>query len=190
MCPRGDDPVTIHQNYREIGLNVTRLSKEDLTGDIGIVFFGEISYISLTDPSNTSCAVSLSISPQIGKVLCSYSVVNSYTHHIAIQFLEWPTYSNEINLNNGNPLITDFFCDASQASDDVECYFSDIQNIDIQGIDYIQLFLSSIHSHPFFIPFFRKCLLCQPGRLRLYNRNLRMLDGLHGTSMYKPIICV
>jgi hypothetical protein len=133
MCPKGDDPITNHQNYREIGVNITRLSLGDLTGEIGIVFFGEISYISLSDPSNSTCVVSLEGSSQIGGASCVYVVENSHYHQIYIQFIEWPEYTNEVNMNDGNPSINDFFCDISQTSSDVQCRFTDIENSNLIG---------------------------------------------------------
>lgn len=137
MCPKGDDPVTINQNYRQIRISVDN-SDLNYTGQIGIKFFGEISYLSLVNSTNTSCKDSLEASYQIGQVLCHHVVTESTTatQTFDVTFLSWPIYSVDNNLfedNNGNPSLTDFYCDVSLAAASTSCTLSDIETADIRG---------------------------------------------------------
>lgn len=136
MCPKGDDPVTINQNYRQIQIVVNDPTNTSLTGDIGIKFMGEISYISLTDPSNSTCTDSLETSGEIGTVSCYYITHNDSHYTIDVTFFDWPMFSLGNNLydeNNGNPAITDFYCDVTQAKNETECILLDVETRDIRG---------------------------------------------------------
>jgi len=131
MCPKGDDPVTENQNYREFSLDVYGT----LTGKIGLKFMGVTSYISLASPSSTNCYTGLQSTGVFGSFSCVYSDVSSSHYKFTITIYAWPTMPKENNLHShdGNPPITDFYCDISQTSADVYCLFNDIQNYNIRG---------------------------------------------------------
>jgi len=145
MCPKGDDPWTTEQNNRAIGLIVKSTNTSvPLDGFIGIKLYGSTSYIPLSSPSNTKCQESLQNSTQIGTVECNYTVISSFEHIIGIIFTSWPTYNlpdNNIFTNNGNPDITDFFCDislintihANKHNSTLICHFYNIQTHNIKG---------------------------------------------------------
>ena len=49
LCPKGDDPLTVNQNYRQIQLSIhTHVS----SGEIGLEYAGQTSYLSLSNPGN------------------------------------------------------------------------------------------------------------------------------------------
>jgi hypothetical protein len=132
MCPKGDDPLTLNQNNRQVLLTVTASA---FAGSLGIEFKGETSFISLTNPSDSNCVAGLKTSGKIGIVGCEYTVVSGTEITFKITFYSWPTYSKENNLHshNGNPLITDFYCDNTLSTNPVSCLFSDVQNTNIKG---------------------------------------------------------
>ena len=145
MCPKGDDPWTTEQNNREIGLVITSTNNSNpLDGLLGIKLYGVTTFISLTEASDTSCQEGLQNSSQIGTVECNYTVVSAFEHHITVVFTSWPIYNipdNNIFISSGNPDITDFYCDVSQASvpesqhnSTFICNFYDIQTANIKGM--------------------------------------------------------
>lgn len=145
MCPKGDDPWTTEQNNRAIGLIITSSNTSvPLDGFIGIKLYGSTSFIPLTSPSNTKCKESLQNSSQIGTVECNYTVVSSLKHIIDITFTSWPMYNlpdNNIFVNNGNPDLTEFYCDISlinslnikHHNSTITCHFYNIQSHNIKG---------------------------------------------------------
>lgn len=137
MCPKADDPFTVDQNDRAILLVVKSNNSVPLQGLLGIKLYGSTSYISLSVPSNSHCQAQLESSDQIGTALCNHTVVSDFEHSINVTFTSWPSYTpdNNIYVNDGNPLITDFFCDASLAvnTEGTLCFFSDLQKDDIKG---------------------------------------------------------
>jgi len=137
MCPKADDPFTVDQNDRAIQLIVKSNNSVPLQGLLGIKLYGSITYISLATPSDSDCQVQLESSDQIETAVCNHTVVSDYEHSINVTFTSWPSYTpdNNIYVNDGNPLVTDFFCDVSLAvnTEGTLCFFSDIQNSDIKG---------------------------------------------------------
>ena len=136
MCPKGDDPWTNEQNDRTIKLHViSNISNVPLSGVLGIQLYGVTSYISLSQPTDVNCVEGLQNSTQIGTVACNYTVITGSEQTVVIQFLTWPEYTpdNNIFINNGNPSIDEFYCDVSQSSAGVLCYFTDVINYNIKG---------------------------------------------------------
>lgn len=135
MCPKGDDPLTTSQNNRQIAIVVNNTDNVALSGTLGIEFMGTKAYLSLDNPTNSTCKAALEASAQIGAVECGYTVVTSQRQRMHVTFLDWPAVSSDNNLfaNNGNPSVSDFYCDVSQASEGVECFFIDLVNSNIKG---------------------------------------------------------
>ncbi len=158
MCPKGDDPYTTDQNDREISVDITTTASNPsaanssivLNGTIGIKLYGKTAFISLSSPSNSDCIAALENSPVIGTVLCTQTVLSSEKQRLTITFTSWPTLldsaDNNVYDNNGNPAITDFYCDSSLASTVlstdhsivlpgvVQCNFNDIVSTNIKGL--------------------------------------------------------
>ena len=143
VCPKGDDPWTVGQNNREINLRINSPNNSTLSGQLGIEFYGITSYISLTNTSNSSCEENLQLSSQIGTVSCNYTIISPWEYLLGMAFLTWPTYvpDNNIFINNGNPLIDDFYCDVSLTNTGnlTECHFSDVVNENIKGKRYVNI---------------------------------------------------
>eukprot|EP00603_Paraphysomonas_imperforata_P008316 CAMPEP_0114435894 /NCGR_PEP_ID=MMETSP0103-20121206/13114_1 /TAXON_ID=37642 ORGANISM="Paraphysomonas imperforata, Strain PA2" /NCGR_SAMPLE_ID=MMETSP0103 /ASSEMBLY_ACC=CAM_ASM_000201 /LENGTH=1204 /DNA_ID=CAMNT_0001606031 /DNA_START=167 /DNA_END=3781 /DNA_ORIENTATION=+ len=133
MCPKGDDPYTTGQNLRTISVGVARGLGRSFFGEIGIGFHGEIVYISLDSPSNHHCTASLRASPQFQDVVCDYTFVDTRMV-FQITFNKWPLAPKQNNLytHDGNPPITDFYCDISRADATTTCTFDDIQATNVQ----------------------------------------------------------
>ena len=137
MCPKGDDPWTTDQNDRTIMLQVvSNATGVALGGVLGIELYGQTSFIPLSHPTPARCAQGMQNSSQIGTVSCNYTAITSLEQTVVIQFLTWPEYTpdNNIFINDGNPSIDDFFCDVSQASRGVLCYFTDVINYNVKGM--------------------------------------------------------
>lgn len=135
MCPRGDDPLTVGQNDRSISLTVQSNNSYALGGELGIQLYGSVSYISL-NRSADECAEAMAVSPQIDKVQCNITVVNSQLVNINITFLSWPSIFPNGNLfyNDGNPSLSDFFCDTSRVTHkNADCIFSNLVADNIKG---------------------------------------------------------
>jgi len=146
MCPKGDDPWTTEQNDRSIGLVVTSLNSSiALSGLLGIKLFGETAFVSMSNATDGDCQRRLENSSQIEGVECAYAVESPQEHRLNLTFTAWPTFGipdNNVYANDGNPGITDFFCDISLADLDlpdsvrnatIKCSFFDIQAHDIKG---------------------------------------------------------
>jgi|LauGreStaDraftv2_3_1035109.scaffolds.fasta_scaffold46044_2 hypothetical protein len=144
MCPKGDDPITINQNNRQILLTVSGpTSQLQFTGLLGIVFFGEISVLDINNPSSTDCILKLQSSSYFGTVDCTYTYVSTNQIQYLITFLTWPlnTKENNLHYHDGNPPISEFFCDTSLANTGVQCKFTDLVNSNVKGI-ILNLFLT------------------------------------------------
>lgn len=138
MCPKGDDPLTVNQNYRQLLMTVTTIKN---SGKIGLEFNGKTAYFSLSHPGD--CGNTLSNSGSFGFVGCTYTLTtNSYASYVlytfafTLSFYSWPTFPTDNNLysNNGNPSRYEFFCDITYATDSgTYCTFTDIVTSNIRG---------------------------------------------------------
>jgi len=128
VCPRGDDPLTLNQNIREVLLTVT--SATYAYGVLGIEFHGETIWISLSDPSSKNCTETFRAAKDVfGQVVCTFTRRGNEVQLYNIKFVKWPLYPKENNLyfHNGNPKVTDFLCDITLAKADITCGFTDVQ---------------------------------------------------------------
>lgn len=134
MCPKGDDPLTINQDYREFSLTVYA-GDGYFSGTLGIQFMGSSVTLSLTSPSSAECIQAFENSLLFNYVNCKYSASTSTERLYVITVYSWPTYPRENNLHshNGNPAITNFYCDTSNTNSGVYCVFKDIVNTNIRG---------------------------------------------------------
>jgi len=134
MCPKGDDPMTINQNYRTIMLTVTKTSGS-FSGSLGFEFQGTTSYLPLTSPTAQNCAAALEASPQIGSVGCAVTYPSALTIQFTITFYSWPTNakSNNLHYHDGNPLLREFLCDISRATSDISCAWGDVVSNNVVG---------------------------------------------------------
>ena len=105
--------------------------------------YGSTSYISLSNPSDTNCKEGMQNSSQIGEVECNYTVISPFEHIVDITFTSWPAFipDNNIYANNGNPAITDFYCDISgtRNASAVMCFFTDITSDNLKGKNFYHI---------------------------------------------------
>ena len=133
MCPKADDPITVNQFDRSIGIIVQSHNHSlPLEGSVGITLYGETSFISLSYPSNEDCQYALENSSRIGTVTCNYTVNTVSRREISITFTSWPLYANEIFPNSGNPALSDFEC-VTYSKTSSACELIDIQSTQIKG---------------------------------------------------------
>ena len=146
MCPKGDDPLTINQNYREIQLEITCSGSYAIAGKLGLQFMGETVFIDTTNPSTKDCTTAMSFNGKFGNVGCTLVSSGDFDMIFTMIFYSWPTYPKDNNLysNDGNPSKYDFYCDVSQSSPFTYCKFTDVVSSNIRGtltycIDYPNL---------------------------------------------------
>ena len=137
MCPKADDPITVNQYDRAIGISIQSHNHSmPLEGSVGITLYGETSYISLTYASNENCQYAMQNSSRIGTVICNYTVSTPFQRVIEITFTSWPLISdNNVFSNDGDPNIADFYCDASLSLyPHLNCSFFDIVKDNLKGM--------------------------------------------------------
>ena len=139
MCPKGDDPVTLNQQTRKIMISIQ--SPTSLTGNIGIRFQGQTTFLDLSYPSAHDCKTSFETGAKYSDIECQFNeVVSNKIYNYTIEFIEWPLFPQENNLysHDGNPLIGEFYCDISQegTSQDATCIFSDVVNTNLREYRY------------------------------------------------------
>lgn len=137
LCPKGDDPLTLNQNYRSIRFTV--FNEHQYAEDyVGLQFMGETVLVNVFDLS--ACSNALSNKGPFGTVGCVTSksyASNLYQQVFTLTFYSWPTYprSNNLYSNDGNPLLTAFHCDVSTIKSGLGspyCSFEDIVTTDIR----------------------------------------------------------
>ncbi len=137
MCPKGDDPLTINQNYRALQMEIITGSSYPLSGKLGLTFLGKTTFLDLQYLTSEQCTNTLAFSGKFANLLCTVTRLNSgFRYLVQLVFYSWPTYPKESNLyvNDGNPSKFDFYCDVSQASPIVVCNFEDVEATNIRGV--------------------------------------------------------
>jgi hypothetical protein len=147
MCPKGDDPLTINQNFRKIRLEVH--AGIALTGKLGLEFQGTKIFLPLDGMSSDYCSQLLSFNAKFGLVGCRFDAhPGTYHYTFELTFYNWPVYPKDNNLfaNDGNPSIYDFYCDVTYASATAYCQFYDVVSNDIIGKKAVLFFSNSFLS--------------------------------------------
>ena len=138
MCPKGDDPYSMNQEYSSINLAIRKSSGTAFSGTIGIEFQNEVLLLSLTTAVLTDgCTAAFASSSKFSSVLCSCTKSLAVFWQCDIVFQAWPVLPTDNNLftHEGNPKSSEFSCDISNAEpSDVYCTFSDTDsNADLKG---------------------------------------------------------
>lgn len=132
MCPKGDDPLTLNQDYRAISLAIKKTNAgTSFSGTLHIDFEGVLVPILLTHASlNTACSTAFSTPPKFSSASCSCTKTSSIFWRCDITFLAWPymPYENNMFSHSGYPEASEFACDISATLSDVYCAFSDIDS--------------------------------------------------------------
>ena len=120
ICPKGDDPMTTGQAYREIVIE-SGASSGLLGGFFDFSFLGESVRFS-ANASNwtaTDCDRDIESLANVQSVTCTRTGANSarLSANYTVKFLSWPSmpYENNVYSHSGNPSLLDFSCDISEA---------------------------------------------------------------------------
>jgi hypothetical protein len=119
ICPKGDDPMTTPQNYRQIILT-TGATSGFLTGFWKFGFLGETIRISANASNYTAvqCDQDFESLPNVEEVTCTRTPQNNGNlgANYTITFKRFPVLPHENNIfsHSGNPALLDFSCDASE----------------------------------------------------------------------------
>ena len=134
MCPKGDDPLTLNQDYYSFTVQV--MSGNVLSGTLGINFQDEISNFRLDDPSSGQCEIALEASGKFRSVACVLLEISDNLYQYNVTVLEWPISPKENNLysHEGNPPASDFHCDTSGVTSAATCQFTVTDSTSIRGI--------------------------------------------------------
>lgn len=136
MCPKGDDPLTLNQNYRTFQLD-TYSTTTTATGNLIVTFQGGRIYLPMSSPSSSGCKSAFESSGYFDSVECTYTSVTSYHRKYQIEVLQWPVSPQQNNIwtHSGNPDISNFGCDTSLVeSASITCKFSDVYNTNVRGM--------------------------------------------------------
>jgi len=133
MCPKGDDPLTLNQDYHTINLAIRKTnSGTSFSGTLYIEFEGIRVPLTLTSGSlNTACTSAFSTPPKFNRATCSCTQTSTVFWQCDISFLSWPSvpYENNMYSHTGNPDASSFGCDISSTLSDVYCTFSNADSV-------------------------------------------------------------
>ncbi|GMH52097.1 hypothetical protein TrRE_jg12444, partial [Triparma retinervis] len=121
ICPKGDDPMTSGQNYREITLE-TGATSGLLGGYFKFNFQGETVRFSANSSNwtSTQCDSDIESLPNVASVTCVRAAANParLSANYTIKFIAWPAIPHENNIysHSGNPNLMDFSCDVSEVA--------------------------------------------------------------------------
>lgn len=139
MCPKGDDPLTLSQNYRTIRMS-TNATSGDLNGTFTLRFHGETFSFSANASQYTAadCKTSFESLNNIESVSCTRGEVSTtFGAEYTVEILAWPSYPYQNNVFNheGNPPISHFSCDTSDVTGavNVSCSIEDVVSANIRG---------------------------------------------------------
>lgn len=139
MCPKGDDPLTINQDYRKLRMHVRSGVSGDLRGSLGLRFQGQTIFFPLEYQSQAtvSCNSLFSFLGKFAHVGCKQVTLTKQYFYYELSFYSWPVYPKDNNLysHDGNPSRLEFFCDASNLSPDIDCDFEDLTATNIRGMN-------------------------------------------------------
>ena len=136
MCPKGDDPLTTNQEYRSLRMHVKTSGSSDLSGQLGFRFHGKTIFFPLEYfYSNVTCNDKFAFLGKFAHVGCSQVTVNSQHFFYDMVFYSWPIYPKDNNLysHDGNPSLSEFFCDTTYSSHGTYCDFEDVAAINVRG---------------------------------------------------------
>ena len=136
MCPKGDDPKTVNQQFRKIRLDVHQPTSTS-SGTLAIKFMKSVVLLNLDHPGSSACTNAFIDSNFAASVGCTLNATSNPAHlQYDITFYSWPISPQENNIfsHNGNPSIHDFFCDLSATSSQTTCQFTDLVKSNIRGI--------------------------------------------------------
>ena len=113
LCPKGDDPNTVDQDYRQITI-MTGAMEGYISGHFDFTFMGYTVGLD-ADADDTACKHTLEALPTVEEVECTRGPVDTqggstYT----VTFLKFPMIPQDNNLfaHDGNPPLTFFSCSA------------------------------------------------------------------------------
>lgn len=137
MCPKADDPITTNQNKYSFQLLLS--SSTTISGNLYVYFQDEKITLPITNTfSNSICEQAFESSLKFDDVTCVYKYISNTVRNITITVNSWPLYPQQNNLytHNGIPDITDFTCDITLMSSTVNCAFSQVTTLNVQGKNY------------------------------------------------------
>ena len=130
MCPKGDDPFTIGQSVREIQVSVASASA--MGGTLRFSFMGYTFPLSIDSPASRTgdaIAEAWESSDAIDDVAVTVASQTAQSLVYNVRFLRWSAVpvDNNIHAHDGNPALTMFTCDISDATGSPTCTITDVQ---------------------------------------------------------------
>ncbi len=132
MCPRGDDPLTLGQDFRIVKLE-TKAARGTFKGEITLTFNGEDVTVPAAASELTASTLQTKLEslPNLESVTVTRSDVDDNQGSTwTITIVKFPTIPHENNIyyHSGNPPITAFSCDLSKQDElfSPSCEFTDV----------------------------------------------------------------
>ena len=138
MCPKADDPLTTGQSARKFVLSVTSTSA--MGGTLKVQFQNDKSIslsLAAADRTAALCKKGFEASPKIKEVTCAVSGTDTDSD-FTVELVSFPYYSNENNIfsHDGNPSLSDFYCDTSSTTGGVACLFEESVDTNVKEYTY------------------------------------------------------
>ena len=121
LCPKGDDPLTLHDGYRTIIITTSSYTATTLAGSFRFEFNGEGFYIPAYGNSWSSalCKAAFESLPNIKTVSCTQgALLSGGATTYTVRFVAFPTipYQNNIYFDSGSPSLSQFTCTSSSVT--------------------------------------------------------------------------
>ena len=143
MCPKGDDPVTVAQNNRQIEVSITNWgnSATSLSGVARFTFELYTMELDMGNLNDASCTNAWNSLPNVKEASCNVTTYNTdMTRKMNVTFLDWPTFPKENNIysHTGNPPLDHFWCDVSGMNNyaDLHCNITDVISDNVFEYDF------------------------------------------------------
>jgi len=134
LCPKGDDPITPHNAYRTITVDIRAQQWEPLaylSGQLLLQFNGESVQFS-PDPAVATasyCKTQFQSLRNVKEVDCSLVAHSAVHSTYAVKFKSFPLmpYENNLYTHRGNPALSSFACGVALLnSTAVACTLADV----------------------------------------------------------------
>ena len=177
MCPKGDDPITFHNGYYTIQIS-TSVTEGVLSGYF-LFYFQDQSFrfpAFYSSWSAQACQESFQNLPNIKKVNCTVMEYNSVSGAATylVEIIKFPTlpYENNIYNHDGNPSVSDFYCNtrlanSSEVGAGIACNISSYNVSHTLPGNSIGLVLKIQFSNSFYR--YRICILFKSRSVRFFN---------------------
>ncbi|CAM9178437.1 unnamed protein product, partial [Sphacelaria rigidula] len=144
MCPKDDDPVTVNQDDRTIGVSVGTDGGSSISGTLTFTFNGHSTRLSTdffgSSSADTLCEEAFESLDNVEDAVCYTEPLPNGGLEMNVSFVSFPMVPAENNLfhHTGNPDLSAFTCDVSAVdpSGSVDCNITDLVNTNVKEYEF------------------------------------------------------